>query len=147
MPRIDRIVEAYPAHRFVVQIDGLSEAVFTECALPTLEVEVLEQKEGGFNDGTHLLPGRVKKGAITLKRGIVSSGALVGWYTEVMQGKVDDARRQVSVIMLDSEGEPVVRWDFAKAYPTKWSGPSFNAGGKEIAVETLELAFESVVVS
>lgn len=147
-PRLNSLrVEAHPAFRFVVQIDGNPEAVFTECTLPSLEVEVEEHKEGGFNTGTHLLPGRVKKGTITLKRGLASSSALLAWYRSVMEGQVADSRRQVSVILYDSQGEAVMRWDFGGAYPHKWSGPSLNSGSAEIAIEALELSFESVTVS
>jgi len=138
--------EAYPAYRFAVQIEGVTEAVFTECTLPSLEVEVQEQFEGGFNDGTHLLPGRVKKGTITLKRGLARQSALLRWYNEVMQGQLAKSRRQVSVLLLDSLGAPVMRWDFGGAYPVKWSGPALNTGSRELAIETLELAFDSVAV-
>ncbi|MEN6479569.1 MAG: phage tail protein [Anaerolineales bacterium] len=139
--------EAYPAYRFAVEIEGVTEAVFTECMLPSLEVDVQEQREGGFNDGTHLLPGRVKRGTITLKRGIARQSALLAWYSQVLQGQLAKSRRQVSVLFLDSLGEPVIRWDFTGAYPVRWSGPALNTGSKEVAVETLELSFESVAVS
>ena len=33
-------VEAYPAFRFAVQIEGVTEAVYTECTLPSLEGDV-----------------------------------------------------------------------------------------------------------
>jgi phage tail-like protein len=139
--------EALAAFRFVVQIDGVSEAYFTECTLPNLEVEVEEEKEGGFNQGVHLLPGRVKRGTLTLKRGLAQSSALLAWYSEVMQGQLAKVRRQVSVMLFDSTGEPVVRWDLTGAYPAKWSGPALGTAKSEIAIETLELAFESVTVT
>jgi phage tail-like protein len=139
--------DAHAAFRFAVQIDGLAEARFTECTLPALEVEVEEQKEGGFNSGTHLLPGRVRKGTLTLKRGVATASDLLRWYAEVMQGELGKARRQVSVILLDSEGQPVMRWDFTGAYPNKWSGPELNAGSTTIAIESLELSYESVNVT
>lgn len=139
--------EAHPAFRFVVQIDGIGEAAFTECSLPSLEVEVEEQKEGGYNAGTHLLPGRVKRGTLTLKRGITTASGLLRWYAEVMQGQLAKARRQVSVTLYDSEGQAIVRWDISGAYPHKWSGPNLQAGSTEIAIETLELSFEGVEVS
>ena len=139
--------EAHPAFRFAVQIDGITEALFSECTLPSLEVEVEEEKEGGFNRGTHLLPGRVKKGSLTLKRGLTTSSALLAWYVDVMQGLVQENLRQVSVILYDSLGEQVMRWDFSGAYPNKWSGPKLNSAANEIAIETLELSFESVTVS
>lgn len=138
--------EGYPAFRFVVQIDGIGEAVFTECTLPNLEVEVEEQKEGGFNTGTHLLPGRVRRGTITLKRGLASNSALLAWYLAVMQGRVKESRRHVSVILYDSQGEQLMRWDFGGAYPHKWVGPTLNSASNDLAIESLELSYESLTI-
>ncbi|MBC7255996.1 MAG: phage tail protein [Chloroflexi bacterium] len=144
---IGRRSEIYAAYRFVVQIDGVPEAYFTECTLPTLEVEVEEEKEGGYNTGTHLLPGRVRRGSLTLKRGLARSSALLAWYLSVMQGQITKAQRQVSVMLLDENGAPILRWDLQNAYPTKWTGPTLNTSRSDAAIETLELAFESVVVT
>jgi len=147
MPSAAKRTEAYPTFRFAVQIGGVDEAVFSECTLPSLEVEVLEQKEGGYNNGTHLLPGRVKAGRITLKRGIAQSTELLKWYRDVANGKLKEAERNVSVVMYDSMLNEVMRWDFDRAYPVKWTAPTFKAGENTIAIETLELAFAEVECS
>ena len=139
--------EGHPAFRFAVQIDGVGEAAFTECTLPALEVDVHEEKEGGFNTGAHLLPGRVKRGSVTLKRGLTTSSELLRWYSDVMQGQLSSTRKQVSIVLYNSTGQQVMRWDFTGAYPNKWSGPALNASTNNIAIETLELSFESVTVS
>jgi len=138
-------VEVYDAFRFVVDIQE-GEMFFTECTLPTLEVDVIEQKEGGYNTGVHLLPGPVKAGRLTLKRGITKSSALLVWYAQVASGEVKAATRNVTLTMLSSQGQPVMRMDLIRAYPVKWSGPSFKAGDSTIAIETLELAFAEVQV-
>jgi len=140
-------IEMHGAFSFVVQIDGIDKASFSECTLPTLEVEVEEEKEGGFNEGTHLLPGRVRRGTIVLKRGITADSALLKWYLDVLQGQLADALRQVSVIMFDAEHQPVMRWDFKGAFPQKWTGPSLNTANSALAIESLELAYESLTVT
>jgi phage tail-like protein len=139
--------DAHPAFRFTVQIDGLPGATFTECTLPALEVEIEEQKEGGYNLGTHPLPGRVRRGTLTLKRGVAGGSDLMTWYTQVIQGQLIAARKEVSVTLLDDAGAPVIRYDFHMAFPTKWSGPELSAGSSAIAIESLELAYEMVTVS
>jgi phage tail-like protein len=146
VPKLDRAYLAHPAFRFVVQIDGIESATFTQCTLPSLEIEVEERKEGGFNDGTHILPTRVKKGTITLKRGMLSGTELLAWYLAVMSGQIAKSRRQVSIIMLDSQGEEIMRWDFAGVYPVKWTGPELDAASNKVAIEALELAYESLTV-
>lgn len=136
----------HASFRFSVQIDGFGPVAFSECTLPPLEVEVHEQKEGGYNTGTHLLPGRVKAGRVTLKHGMVEASKLLKWYEAVMTGNVKNAQRSVSIILQDSTSRPVMRLNFERAYPVKWSGPTLNAGENAVAVETLELAFSHVSI-
>ena len=112
--------EAHAAFRFAVQIEGVTEAVFTECALPTLEVEVHQQLEGGLNNAVHQLPGRIKAGRVVLKRGITSSDQLLKWYVDVAQGKVSDCQRKVSVVMYDNLFEELMRWNFEGTFPSKY---------------------------
>jgi len=145
------MVDPYAAYPFVVEIDQQKCAGFTECTLPVLEVEVEEVKEGGFNDGTHLLPGRVKRGSVTLKRGLAKPDDLLKWYSSIVQGKIK--RRTVSVVFYDSQpgSDPspreVMRWNLVGAYPHKWTGPVLNSASTDVAIETLELSFESVSVA
>jgi len=144
------MADPYAAYPFVVEIGGVSGAAFTECTLPVLEVEVEEVKEGGFNSGTHLLPGRVKRGSMTLKRGLAKPDDLLKWYSSIAQGSIE--RRAVSVVFYDSQpgggGGPkeVMRWNLAGAYPHKWTGPALNTASNQVAIETLEISFESVTV-
>jgi len=139
-------IEAHAAFRFAVQFGGSEQAVFTECTLPSLEVDVHEQKGGGYNKGVHLLPGPVKAGRITLKRGVTQSSELLKWYSDVASGNAQKAERNVSVIMYDSEQNEVMRLDFSRAYPVKWAGPTFRTADSAVAIETLELAFAEVEV-
>jgi len=138
-------VEVHDAFRFVVDIQG-GEVFFTECTLPDLEMEVTEQREGGHNTGVCLLPGPVKVGRIILRRGITRSSKLLSWYAQAAKGDTKGATRNVSVTMLDSQGDEVLRLSFIRAFPLKWSGPSLKAGDSAIAIETLELGFEEVLV-
>lgn len=140
MPSTGQIIEAHGSFRFAVKADDI-EATFTECTLPSLEVDVLEQKEGGYNHGTHLIAGPVKAGRLTLKRGIATTNELLKWYLDVANGDRKKAERNVSVIMFDSTGAEVIHLAFVAAYPVKWTGPSFKASDNQVAIETLELAF------
>ena len=136
----------HAAFRFAIQIDGITEAVFTECTLPSLEVEVHQQKEGGLNNAVHQIPGHVKAGKITLKRGIATSSELLAWYVDVAQGKISESERKVSVVMYGSMSDELLRWNFEGAFPSKWTGPAFASGRSQVAVETLELSYLSVDV-
>lgn len=134
--------EAYPTCRFYVEVDGVAQAVFTEAGGLQMETEVMEYQEGGNNGYVHRLPGRVKASNLTLKRGMTGSHEFYTWLADVGSGKI--TRRNLSVIMYDVEGNELARWNLINAYPVKWLGPQFNAREASAAVETLELAHDTV---
>ncbi len=130
--------------RFVVEAGGTAVATFTECSGLQAEVEVVTYEEGGRNDYVHRLPGRAKFSNITLKRGLMETDDLWAWFEGVVNGKV--VRRNVSIILYDSEHNEVRRWNLVEAYPVKWVGPAFNTGSSAVSIETLELAHEGMLL-
>jgi phage tail-like protein len=142
------IADAHAGFRFEVYVQRgqlAFSATFSECTLPPLEVEVHEQKEGGYNTGSHVLPGRVKAGRITLKRGMAGSKGssqlkgLLSWYQDVARGTIEPTA--VTVTVFDAKRHPILDLNFLQAYPVKWTGPTLRASDNAIAIETLELAF------
>jgi phage tail-like protein len=130
--------------RFYVFIDDKEQAIFTEVSGLELQMDVFEYQEGGNNAFVHQLPGRTKVGRLTLKRGMTCSNDFLLWQLQIASG--DMQRRNVSVAAFDVSGEEVVRWNFDRAYPVKWSGPAFDASGSGVAVETLELAHDGMKI-
>lgn len=135
----------HSGHRFVVEIDGQRMAAFSECTLPTLEFETEERKEGGLNDYVHVLPSRRKSGRVTLKRGLTASTELLDWYNSLLSGQVNDATRTLAIIMFDSMGNELARWDFMEAIPVKWTGPQLKSDQGAVAIETLELVVHDYI--
>jgi phage tail-like protein len=83
-----------------------------------------------------------KFSAITLKRGITDSDELWKWRQTVMNGKTE--RKNGSIILLNEAGAEKLRWNFMNGWPSKWTGPAFNATSTGVAVETLEITHEEV---
>ena len=137
--------EAHTNCRFYVMIEGIAQAIFTEVNGLQVETEVMEYAEGGNNRFIHRLPGRTKISNLTLKHGMTRSNDLFKWYMKSIQGEVD--QRNLSVIMYNTAGEELMRWDFIKAYPVKWVGPQLSASGNTAAIETLELAHAGLSLS
>lgn len=129
--------QVYGAYRFWVEIDGLLAAGFTEVSGLQAEIETHEYHEGGLNHYTHHFPKKIKYPALVLKRGISQSDELWNWYNGVMSGNL--IRKNGSIILLNQAGIEKSRWNFFNAYPTKWSGPEFNATRNDVGIETLEL--------
>ena len=138
MPTGDRRKDPYLSFRFLVEIQNLVVAGFSEASGLSAETEFDEQREGGVNEFVHKLPKNTKYSNLTLKRGLTDSDALWKWHHDVIMGKVE--RRTVNLVLLDSEGNETWRWSFENAYPVKWVGPELKSDGSAIALETLEIA-------
>jgi phage tail-like protein len=81
---------------------------------------------------------------VILRRAVGTSTDLYDWRRAIVAGKQD--RRDVVVRQLSAPGGRVVNaWRLAKAWPTRWSGPSFNALHSEVAFEELELMFDDLL--
>jgi phage tail-like protein len=137
------ISDPFRSYNFLVEIDGLTQASFQECSGLDATTEPIEYREGGDNTTVRKLPGRTSYSEITLKRGMTDSTELWDWFKQIRDGNV--ARKNGSIVVYDlTNAAEVARWNFIRAWPSKWEGPSFNATGNEIAVETLTLAHEGV---
>lgn len=134
------IVEPYGSYNFLIEIDGVTRAGFRECSGLDSTIGVIEYREGGENTTVRKIPGMTTYSNITLRRGITDDLELYNWHRQAIAGEVE--RRNGSIIILARNGEEVARWNFVRAWPTKWTGPELNAEGTEVAIETLELAHE-----
>jgi phage tail-like protein len=143
MPVGDR-KDPYLSYNFLVEIDGITRAGFREASGLDSTQDPVEYREGTDAFTPRKLPGIVKYSNISLKWGITDDQELLKWRQASADGKVE--RRNGSIVLLNSEGQEKVRWNFRDAWPTKWSGPSFNATGNEVAIETLELAHEGLTL-
>lgn len=127
------------ALRFHVTIDDKgSLGSWSKCDGLTVEYEVLEYQEGGQNDYVHRLPGRCKYQNIKLTRPLDKTSADVASWVAGQRKKVERSNAEIAV--LDPAGEVVAKWNLNGVYPVKWTGPSLDASGNQIAIETLELA-------
>jgi phage tail-like protein len=139
----------YDTYNFLVQIDGIPVTSFMECVLPEASIEVVEYREGAelvYN--VHKLPGLVRYGNVVLKRGIANSSsslAIWDWFSTFVAGA--GTPRLMSVTLLDSERNPVIKWSFANAWPVKYGSPVLSGKTSALAIETLELAVEGMTVT
>jgi phage tail-like protein len=135
--------DPYLAFNFAVEIHGLVVGGFAEVSGLQAEIEVQDYREGGVNEFIHKRAGPARYPSnLTLKKGMTTTKTLWTWYCDVMQGKVE--RKNVSVMLMNSAGDEVQRWNFQKAYPVKWVGPNLKASAAEVAIETLELAHDGL---
>lgn len=141
MPVGDRR-DPFRAYNFMVEMDGIKRASFRECTGLDFTQDAIEYREGTDPAYVRKLPGIVKYSNITLKSGMTDDWELWEWKQTAADGK--PARRNGSIVLINEAGEESLRWNFEGAWPTQWTGPSLNASGNEVAIETLVLAVERV---
>lgn len=134
--------DPFRSFNFAVEIDGIARAGFRECSGLDASQDPIEYREGTEGLTARKLPGLNKYSNITLKWGMTDDHELWDWRKRAMTGKVE--RKNGSIVLLDDTGAEKMRWNFREAWPTKWTGPSFNATGNEVAIETLEIAHEGL---
>lgn len=131
------------AYQFWVELESDLLAGFTECTGLGAEMEVFDWLEGGDNTTVLRFPGRTRYGNITLKHGFTESPDLWLWFMRVMRGTFE--RRPLTVILLDPEGVRVRAWNFAHAFPVRWSAEGLRADARGAAIESVEFCHEGII--
>jgi len=131
---------------FMLELEGAMAGYFTECSGIGSEHDIVEHKvvDKQGHEIVRKIPGRLKWGDITLKRGITSDMQIWEWRDLVVQGKVADARKNITITMLDRQYNPVSMWHFSNAWPSKVSGPSLKADSNEFGVEEVTIVHEGM---
>lgn len=142
-------VYPFTTFNFSVEInrgtDGepLVNAAFSECDGLEMSMEVKTIREGGANDRQIRLNGPVSYGQLTLKRGMTKSFDLWKWFHDT----VDEPRLRANadVVMLAADGTTEqVRFRLERCLPVKLKAPALNAKDGQIAIEELQIAYETL---
>jgi len=131
---------------FALDVQGVIKGYFTEVSGIGSETEVAVQKvvnEKGIQVVLKV-PGRLKWGDITLKRGLTSNMDLWKWRKLVEDGDVKNSRKNGSIIMFDQSLKPVAQWDFKNAWPSKISGPSPKSDSNDLQIEEITIVHEYI---
>jgi phage tail-like protein len=150
----DTQVFPFIAFNFSVEITGseitpggspkrLCSAAFSECDGIEITMEVKTLKEGGANHRLVRLTGPVNFGQLTLKRGMTDNFDLWDWFRAVV---ADPALRADAEVVMLGRDRTTERAGFLlrRCVPTKLKAPALNAKDGMVAIEELQLAYESI---
>lgn len=143
----------FTAFNFSVEINvtGISPSIcnasFSECDGLEMTMEVKTIREGGNNGKQIRLTGPVSYGQLTLKRGMTDSFDLWNWFSAMLQPENVGLRADAEVVLLAADGQTErARFVIERCVPVKLKAPAFNAKDGTIAVEELQLAYESLAL-
>ena len=138
----------YGNHFFALEVNGVEVAHFIECSGLKSSTAVFEIEEGGTNSYTHKRPGQSKWENIVLRTATSASMDLLQWRDSLLQDRFSKRVGYDGAIHLKNNAGEIIRtWTFVNAWPVSWEGPSLNASGSELAIETLEIAHDGLQVS
>ena len=149
MPPVRRD-DPYTAYNFQVILTGVSndgkavKGSFSEASGLEVEVPVIKYRNGSEDITQRKIPGLKNFTDITLKRGITGDVDFWKWIVNALNGKVQ--RVSGAIVLLDENRNEVMRWNFDRAWPCKYTGPAMHAGNNEIAIETLVICCESILI-
>jgi phage tail-like protein len=124
-------------------IDGfIPLGVWTKIDGLEYQYEVTEFREGGVNTHTRKLVGPIKYTNVKLTRPVDADSKLVAAWLGSNLVKV--VYQTMAITAMDSAGVDVVTWNLSGVVPVRWSGPSLDILGNQVATETLELAYDGI---
>ena len=145
MPATGARNDPYRVFNFRVESDNLPIGAFSEVSGLSVDGDGVDYREGTDRDNiVRKLVGLRKVAALSFKRGYVQNDLLWQWYGNIARGVPD--RRDGSVVLMDEAHNDVLRWSFRQAWINKVEGPSLKATGNEVAIETMELLHEGLVM-
>lgn len=138
---------AIPLANFHFQVDwGGTRMGFEEISNLSVEVDVIKYRDGLSPEyNVQKMPGMAKYSNITLKRGVFKGdNEFFDWWNTIQLNTVE--RRDITIKLLNESHEPVVLWKVKNAFPVKVEWTDLKSVSKEVAIESLEIAHEGMVI-
>lgn len=140
----------WPISKFYFQVkvtDNVVGTAFQEISGLDVEAQIIEYRNGDnpvFS--TIKMPGIQKNGNVTLKKGVfVKDNKFWDWFNKITMNIIK--RQTVTISLFDEGGKATMVWTLANAWPTKITSTDMKSDGNEVAVETLEIAYETLTIA
>ena len=140
------MAQEYPIPRFHFQVDwGGAKISFTEVTGLVMEREKIEYRHSDSKDFNKIsMPGMVKNGNITLKRGKFEGDFDYNTWLDAIANERVNGRRDIVIRLLNEKHVPVAAWSATRCFPVKVTAPDLKSDANEIAVESIEIAHEGL---
>ena len=134
------------ASNFALEIQGTIQAYFRTVSGFNNNHEVVDHAmvdESG-RQVFQKIPGELTWDDITLERGLTDDMTLWTWRQQVIDGLVEEARKDGSIVFYAQDGSEMSRFNFIKGWPSAWTGPDGDAAGSDVAVESITISHEGL---
>ncbi|WP_276257964.1 phage tail protein [Haloglomus litoreum] len=133
--------------RFVVEVGGVEVDGFRVVDLPARFTKEVEYREGSDPDDNRQLMGQTEYEDLTMKRGAKKGDTtLFDWRKSVDEGRMEEGRKDLAVVLQTETGEEAIRWEFTNAWPKRYDPPTLDATseGGGVATEDVTIVFDEM---
>jgi phage tail-like protein len=145
--------EEFPimSYYYIVEIDG-NEIRCQEVSGLEVEIEYAQYRSGGVDGFLAVNTPGIQKfsGTLVCKKGVFEDDEeMMELITNMLDEKehYGEEKFDISVELLNHEGETVMAYLVEGCAPKKFTAPAFNAMENKIAVETMEFSYDRFSVS
>lgn len=145
---------------FLVTVDAVNGvAAFSEITGVEATVDVIPFRQGNASSLAPVkIQGLVKHGNVTMKMGYTRNQDFKTWIQNcVSERRGETPRHNVTIELIDiGKGAPqtnvestidsTLTWILKDAWVTKYNGPDLNASNSEVAIESVEIAYEELTI-
>ena len=132
-----------------IRVEGVAEqicdAAFSECDGLEMTMDVKTIREGGNNGKEIRLTGGFKYGQVTMKRGMTATFDLWDWFNLMLSNQSLRADAEV-VIFAENGTTERARFLLSRCVPVKLKSPPLSAKDGAVAIEELQLAYETLTL-
>ena len=163
MPATNTAGLFYPLTKmnFFVQVDGINAmAAFNEVTGIEATVDVIEFRQGNAHSLAPVkIQGLVKHGNVTLKMGYTRNQQFKVWMMDcVNERRKETVRKDITIELIDivakdspatavtAVTDATLTWILKNAWVTKYTGVDLNSSNSEVAIESVEIAYEELVI-
>lgn len=137
----------WPMPKFRFEVDfgtALKGVAFQEVSGMDGGTQVIEYRASNSKPfSTEKMPGIPKYGNIIMKRGIfVNDNTFWNWHADIKMNTIK--RVTILIKLLDEVGKVTMQWTLSNAWPAKVTGTDIKSDGNEVAIDTIEIAYEQI---
>ena len=150
---VDPGTRPFTTFRFLVEVkvDGIADklcgATFSEVDGLEMTMEPKTIREGGNNTSSLHFVGPVSFGQLSLTRGMTPNFDLWKWFARVNSPGYRGVRARAEIIIVSSDGTTEdARFVAEGCLPTKLRAPALNAKDGQIAIEELQLVYQTLTL-
>jgi phage tail-like protein len=142
--------ELIGASSFFLDLGSGEVASFQEVSGIEQETEVRELMQSTKDGKAVIIKSQgatpIKPGKVTAKYAAFKNDPILKWRQDVVDGKMNDARKNVSIVVYGVDNAEVMRFNLKNAWPSKYAWSSLSAKSNEPLQVTVTIEHEGLEV-